>query len=519
MRWQRGQGGRSRRHALRAAAHEATHPPVRRGLFGSDWSADGLRDDVPEPPPADERSRRGWSTMCRSDSSTLASLADAKRFTAGSEAAGSSVSMSIAKTPDSSSAALLRGSSSAAAAATAPRCCRGGRPRPPLGMGMAVEEESAAPRSREGRLTFDPRLVGTDDIGREVYGWLCLVGAQYSLYRVMKNPRNGLARTNRIVNCMMWGWNESRIERARAELGMHAFRPGRWSSTNFRCAVQFGPSVAGLSAMVRSLCGVPLPESKRQNAPSYRFGTEAARPTDVGGASSRVMRLSPGPIYNPALMMSEGPKITIAGLPSAPGTRRAGAVPGPGEYDPSATSGSRSKTQPAYSWGAAPERPQTRGSCMPTCGPDRFYEVRESIGPQATRKNPPAYSLLREPRFARTAGAQHRRSAASPGPGSYRHNASLGPQAVSTLRSGPAPSFGTSSRFGRAATANSGPRGSSSYQARSAVGPQVTSEKRTGSAFGFGSSRRFPDHSGGGPGGRPASAREGGTPGPGSYNA
>ena len=47
------------------------------------------------------------------------------------------------------------------------------------------------------------------------------------------------------------------------------------------------------------------------------------------------------------------------------------------------------------------------------------------------------------------------------------------------------------------------------YSAR--LGPQVVSTMRSKPASSFGSARRFPD--------RPSSARDGHTPGPGSYNA
>lgn len=206
--------------------------------------------------------------------------------------------------------------------------------------------------------------------------------------------------------------------------------------------------------------------------------------------------------------MRTAPKYSI-GAAAADGTRRAGAQPGPGEYLLPPAVGpqlvGRAPTAPAYAWGC--EVRETTGA-EPSSGPDRFYEVGESLGPQPTRRTAASFGFGTSERFPNR--DEVRRAGAAPGPGSYARQHATGEQAVGGYRTQPSFRFGSQTRFGGGAT-SARAAATPSYSARSSVGKQVVSERRSTPSYGFGSSRRFADH--------PSTDRRGATPGPGSYNA
>ena len=215
----------------------------------------------------------------------------------------------------------------------------------------------------------------------------------------------------------------------------------------------------------------------------------------------------------------EGPKYSIGGAASQLEThRRAGGLPGPGEYDTPTTIGgehslSTRSNAPRYGWGTGGRDKLAAGGMIglgakPACS--EFYEVTASIGqqPTSTRSTRPAYSLSMDARFDDK--QKMRSKAAAPGPGSYNTVAGTGTQTDSTKISNPQYGFGRNQRF---RPPSSSRETKLVGDLRSAVGRQVVSDRRSKPQFRFGSARRFEWD-------RPASAQaKYSTPGPGAYNA
>jgi len=272
-----------------------------------------------------------------------------------------------------------------------------------------------------------------------------------------------------------------------------------------------GPSFSGSiidgTQELRSWTGGTQADSRKETAPHYGFGSQERSPR-------RAVGLSPGPIYlpSPRGKMGDGPRYTFrtggAAAENA-GGRRAGAVPGPGEYEAVPGTGelqafSTSQSAPRYGWGTGGRaKPAIGVSVSPACG--EFYELDEAMGPQAmsSKRCASNYSFSHDSRFdpaGRTPGARN------PGPGAYKAVNATGVQVRSELTSQPMYGFSRDQRF-RPRTGAPTP---AAQLTRSSVGTQVQSEKRSKPQFGFGSAQRFPS--------RPATAANG-TPGPGSYNA
>jgi hypothetical protein len=254
----------------------------------------------------------------------------------------------------------------------------------------------------------------------------------------------------------------------------------------------------------------PQYNSMKHSAPAFGFGSQERNPN----SSARAVGLSPGPIYlpSPRGRMGDGPKATFGTSPCAASpARRAGASPGPGEYETrmsigQITSAGTSQNAPKYGWGSGGRHQAAIGtSPSPACG--EYYELQESIGPQfnSQKRTVGGYSMGTQKRFDLKNKAANP-AAMNPGPGAYRTVASTGPQVSSVFRSNPICGFTRDQRF-RPPTAAEGGKG---YLARSAIAPQVLSERRSKPAYGFGTAKRFGD--------RPATAVSS-TPGPGSYNA
>ena len=195
---------------------------------------------------------------------------------------------------------------------------------------------------------------------------------------------------------------------------------------------------AGSVNELRSLIG-PQADSRKETAPSYGFGTSDRNSVQViygggkakggGGPQARTTKLSPGPIYLPS-SSSNAPKFSFGGQGNAIGiqmARRAGAAPGPGEYDLTGAIGrqpnSTVKTAPAYGWaGSGSARDAAAAAAAGQSHKcDTFYELSASIGPQqqSTKRTQSSYAFGTAQRFM---GEQTglRRSAASPGPGAYK---------------------------------------------------------------------------------------------------
>ena len=99
--------------------------------------------------------------------------------------------------------------------------------------------------------------------------------------------------------------------------------------------------------VMRSLTVGPQSDSRHENAPAWVFGSgdRSGAFTNQGGGGKRSVGLSPGPIYLPSPRGREGPKYSIGGAASQLEThRRAGGLPGPGEYA-DARPGAFSKSQ------------------------------------------------------------------------------------------------------------------------------------------------------------------------------
>ena len=269
---------------------------------------------------------------------------------------------------------------------------------------------------------------------------------------------------------------------------------------------------------IRSLIG-PQADSRKESAPSYGFGTgDRSGALVVQASGKRAVGLSPGPVYmlsprNPGLGRT-GPSFSMSGTPANPGGRRAGAAPGPGEYEKPPSFGmdqtlSIKSTSPRYGWGTggrhqAPIGTRPRSACA------EFYEMSSAMGeqPLGTKKTNPNYRFAGASRFDDVQKARNK--AAAPGPGAYKAVSGSGVQVDSTMRTKPIYGFSRAERFRGAGLAGTGPE-LNSGSLRPAIGPQVVSTMRSKPASSFGSARRFPD--------RPSSARDGHTPGPGSYNA
>jgi hypothetical protein len=125
-------------------------------------------------------------------------------------------------------------------------------------------------------------------------------------------------------------------------------------------------------------------DSRKESAPSFVFGSgdrSGAFVMAEGGGSKRNVGLSPGPIYlpSPRGVIGDGPKFTIGSFAANPEHRRAGAPPGPGEYEPPPNVGaeqalSTRRTSAKFGWGTggrhkapvgAIPRPGARSSIPP----------------------------------------------------------------------------------------------------------------------------------------------------------
>ena len=96
------------------------------------------------------------------------------------------------------------------------------------------------------------------------------------------------------------------------------------------------PAAQERETCLRSLLG-PQHDARHETAPSFRFGTgdRSGAFTVPAGGAKRSVGLSPGPIYlpSPRGVIGEGPKYSIGGATAIDKVRRAGAQPGPGEYE------------------------------------------------------------------------------------------------------------------------------------------------------------------------------------------
>ena len=212
---------------------------------------------------------------------------------------------------------------------------------------------------------------------------------------------------------------------------------------------QAAGAAAARETYLRSLIG-PQALAHKDTAPAWVFGTgdrSGSLTSGAGGGPKRTVGLSPGPIYlpSPRGAMGDGPKCSIGGATDESKTRRAGAAPGPGEYEMAHGLGndlvlSKSRNAPRYGWGTGGRDKLAAGGLIglgnkPACS--EFYEVAESIGhqPVSTKATKPAYSLGHESRF----DDRHRmrQKAAAPGPGSYSTAPAAGTQVDSTKPSQP----------------------------------------------------------------------------------
>lgn len=276
--------------------------------------------------------------------------------------------------------------------------------------------------------------------------------------------------------------------------------------------------------ILRSLIG-PQPTSGKESAPAWVFGSgdRSGALMNPGGGGKRSVGLSPGPIYLPSPRGRDSPRYSFGGAASSTPSRRAGAAPGPGEYDAPKDIGtdqalSVSRNAPRYGWGTGGRDKLGSGGMMglasrPAC--NEFYELTEAIGPQpvSTRATRPAYSLSMDSRFDDR--QRTRKLAAAPGPGAYNTIGGTGTQADSTKATQPQYGFSRGNRFrqGNADPANRNREARLVGDLRSAVGRQVMSERKSKPQYRFGTARRFEWD-------RPASAAARyDTPGPGSYNA
>ena len=276
---------------------------------------------------------------------------------------------------------------------------------------------------------------------------------------------------------------------------------------------------------LRSWLG-PQSDSRKANEPSFVFGTgdrSGAPLKQPEGNAKRSVGLSPGPIYNPSPRqgkLGSGPAFSIGGFVPQDDTRRAGAQPGPGEYEKPPSIGEESgnaqwRTAPKHGWGTGGRNKVAAGGyigiaqkamCM------EFYELSAAVGPQydARKANQPCYTQGLSPRF--NDKIAQRKLAGLPGPGAYAQVSATTVQVDSTKPSGPRPSFSRANRFRRGDEANRNDNAGLVGDLRSANGRQVLSDRKSKPSYGFGSARRFNWD-------RPDSARGASGPGPGSYNA
>ena len=252
-----------------------------------------------------------------------------------------------------------------------------------------------------------------------------------------------------------------------------------------------GPSFAGSivdgTQELRSWTGGNQPDSRKETAPMHVFGSEARCGSAAG--ASRSVGLSPGPIYlpSPRGRMGDGPKFTFGGVGATESaSRRAGAAPGPGEYEAPGALGapqafSTSASAPRYGWGTGGRHKPAIGSVGPATACGEFYELDESMGPQAlsARKCASNYSFSHDARFD-TSNRTTNPSARNPGPGSYKVVDATGTQVSSVLKSQPQYGFSRAQRF-RPRTSSAGPDALQG-QMRGAVGTQVSDRGREGGA-------------------------------------
>jgi len=250
-----------------------------------------------------------------------------------------------------------------------------------------------------------------------------------------------------------------------------------------------GPSFAGSivdgTQELRSWTGGNQPDSRKETAPMHVFGSEARCGSAAG--ASRSVGLSPGPIYlpSPRGRMGDGPKFTFGGVGATESaSRRAGAAPGPGEYEAPGALGapqafSTSASAPRYGWGTGGRHKPAIGSVGPATACGEFYELDESMGPQAlsARRCASNYSFSHDARFD-TSNRTTNPSARNPGPGSYKVVDATGTQVSSVLKSQPQYGFSRAQRF-RPRTSSAGPDALQG-QMRGAVGTQVSGRGREG---------------------------------------
>ena len=219
----------------------------------------------------------------------------------------------------------------------------------------------------------------------------------------------------------------------------------------------------------------PQANSLKESAPAFGVGS-----AERGGsaAAARSVTLSPGPIYLPSARgrMGDGPKFSIGGATTGVDARRAGAAPGPGEYEVGGNVGqthaaSCSATSPRYSWGTGGRHKAAIGSrpVSQSCG--EFYETCESIGPQvlAGKRTVSAFAFSHAQRFDQGNRASNP-GAYNPGPGAYKAVDASGVQVNSTLRSQPMYGFSRADRFRRPGPTSAG---AAPVVVRPSIGPQV----------------------------------------------
>ncbi|RLN82808.1 hypothetical protein BBJ28_00015703 [Nothophytophthora sp. Chile5] len=244
-------------------------------------------------------------------------------------------------------------------------------------------------------------------------------------------------------------------------------------------------------ADIKSSCGEQV-DSRKVTAPVTVFGS-GTRPRTTSGAKS------PGPgayqipssIGKPVLStMAQAPACSISGrekFGSTADLKMSSKFPGPGDYT-TAIVNPRERAAPSYSLG---KKWSPMGGQKKFPGPGA-YETSATIGRTvlSTQKTNPMSSFPKvERKPLRTS------STADVGPGQYAVVVeAVGRQAVSTVTSAAAFSFGTESRTktGRS-TADSVP-GPNSYDAKSSVGKQVESTYRTAPKCSMSGRTKFGSH-------------------------
>ncbi|KAG7376443.1 hypothetical protein PHYPSEUDO_013399 [Phytophthora pseudosyringae] len=241
---------------------------------------------------------------------------------------------------------------------------------------------------------------------------------------------------------------------------------------------------------IKSSCGEQV-DSRKVTAPVTVFGS-GTRPRTTTGSKS------PGPgayqipssIGKPVLStMAQAPACSISGrekFGSTSDTKTSSKFPGPGDYT-TAIVNPRERAAPSYSLGK---------KWSPMAGEKKFpgpgaYETTPTIGRTvlSTQKSNPMSSFPKvERKPLRTS------STADVGPGQYAVVVeAVGRQAVSTLTSAAAYSFGTESRT-KNGRSTADLNGSKYYEAKSSVGKQVESTYRTAPKCSMSGRTKFGSH-------------------------